>query len=145
MNGVVLDTSVVLGWLHEGEPWHAQATGLMRDVAAGALEAWVAPTFRSELANGLVRDVGRGRIDWPGVEVRLARVDMFRLLVHCQPIERTELLAICRTYGIRWPDAHQVLVAVRQGLPLVTADQRLVAALARAPVWVESILDRPPD
>jgi len=37
-----------------------------------------------------------------------------------------------------------VLVAVRQGLPL-TADQRLVAALARAPVWVESILDRPLD
>lgn len=145
MNGVVLDTSVVLGWLHEHEPWHSQATGLMEDVAAGALEAWVAPTFRFELTNSLVRDVGRGRIDWRGVDVRLERVDMFRLPVHCQPVERAELLAICRTYGIRWPDAHQVLVAAGQGLPLVTADQRLVTALERAPVWVVSILDRPLD
>lgn len=143
MNGVVLDTSIVLGWLHEQEPWHDQATGLMKDAAAGTLEAWVAPTFRFELANSLVRDVRRGRIDWRGVEERLARVDQFRLPVHCQPIERTELLAICRTYGVRWADAHQVAVAEQHGLPLITADRRLVAALERAPVWVESILDRP--
>lgn len=117
----------------------------MRDLAAGALEAWVAPTFRFELTNSPVRDAGRGRIDWQGVEVRLARVDLFRLPVHCQPMARTELLTICRSHGIRWSDAHQVLVAVRQGLPFITADQRLIAALARAPVWVESILDRPLD
>lgn len=143
MSGVVLDTSVVLGWLHAGEPWHAQAAGLMQDVAAGALEAWVGPTFRFELTNSLVRDVGRGRIDWSGVEIRLARVDQFRLPVDCQPIERGEVLGICRAYGVRWPDAHLVLVAVRRGLPLIAADRRLVAALARAPVWAESILDRP--
>lgn len=53
--------------------------------------------------------------------------------------------AVARAYRIRWPDAHHVLVAVRQGFPLVTADQRLVAALQGKPVWVESILDRPPD
>jgi len=145
MNGVVLDTSVVLGWLHQQEPWHAQAMGLMQDVAAGTLEAWVAPTFRFELTNSLVRDVGRGRLDWQGVDVRLARVDMFRLPVDCQPVERTDLLAICRAYGLRWPDAHHVLVAVRHGLPLITADQRLVATLRGKPVWVESILDRPLD
>ena len=38
-----------------------------------------------------------------------------------------------------------MLTALRLDIPLITADARLIRALRGSDVWVESILDRPPD
>jgi predicted nucleic acid-binding protein len=140
---VVLDTSVVAGWVLADEPWHEASLGLARDIATGALEAQVAPNLRFELNSVLVKAARRGRVTWPGLAEHLAAVDRFGLVVSCLPIADADLVATCRAYGISWADAHHALLAAGQGLPLITADQRLVSALRTSPVWVESILDRP--
>jgi predicted nucleic acid-binding protein len=86
-----------------------------------------------ECASGLVKAVRRRRLD-----AARALDDLLDLLE--LPIERlgasgeeVQALELALEYGISAYDAVYVALASEEGLPLVTADARLVRALAGSP------------
>ena len=91
------------------------------------------PLFDVECASGLVKAVRRRRLD-----AARALDDLLDLLD--LPVERLEspaaefeALVLAVEYGISAYDAVYVALAAEERLPLVTADARLVRALAGSP------------
>jgi len=128
----VLDASVVLGLLL-GEPWRAQAEHIMDSLAVGSRRVVAPWLFDLECASGLVKAVRRRRLDE-------ARALDYLLDLLDLPIERleasgaeVEALLLALEYGISAYDAVYVALAAEVRLPLVTADTRLVRALAGSP------------
>ncbi len=145
MTSAVLDASVQVGWMVEDEPWHEAAVAIGAQIASGRLDVIVAPNHPFEVCNALVKAVRRRRISWVDAAGLLEQLDRFALPVTSMVFVPAEVMGICRRYGLGWGDAHHALLAKRLGLPLITADQRLVRALQGTDIWVESILDRPAD
>ena len=128
----MLDASVVLGLLL-GEPWRAQAEHIMDSLAVGSRRVVAPWLFDLECARGLVTAVRRRRLDE-------ARALDYLLDLLDLPIERLEASAIevealllALEHGISAYDAVYVALAAEVRLPLVTADTRLVRALAGSP------------
>ena len=128
----MLDASVVLGLLL-GEPWRAQAEHIMDSLAVGSRRVVAPWLFDLECASGLVKAVRRRRLDE-------ARALDYLLDLLDLPIERleasgaeVEALLLALEYGISAYDAVYVALAAEVRLPLVTADTRLVRALAGSP------------
>jgi predicted nucleic acid-binding protein len=123
----VLDASVAVAALRANEPFHADALRRCLPLFAGRDEIVVPALFDVEVASALVR---RG--------VAPASVDRFfemhfatRKLVALGP---RAALAARRVVGItrlRAADALYVWLALREGIPLVTADREV---LGRAPL-----------
>jgi predicted nucleic acid-binding protein len=128
----VLDASVALG-LVLSEPWHARAEHIMDSLAAGSSRVVAPWLFDLECASGLVKAVRRRRLDEErALDYLLDLLDL--------PIERlgvsgieVEALLLALEYGISTYDAVYVALAAEECLPLVTADARLVRALAGTP------------
>ena len=130
--GCVLDSSAALALTLE-EPDAAAAARLIAFQVSkkGRLVApWL---FDAECAGGLVKAVRRRRLN-----ADRALDDLLDLLD--LPIERleasgieVEALLLALEHGISSYDAIYVALAAEEGLPLVTADARLVRALAGSP------------
>jgi predicted nucleic acid-binding protein len=142
VRAVVLDSSCVIAWLVMDETVSRQATGLRADFETGRLGAFTAAPFDFEIRSGLVRAARRQRIAWGRIADELAATTRIRFGVVEPPLEE-RLIEICREFGLGWADAHWAELAIRLQLPLITADQRLVRALADAPIWAEWLGDRP--
>lgn len=140
---MVLDSSVVVAWILGDEAWTDRALEMAADTALGVIEPVVAPNLHFEVRGALVRAARRGRIDWDAILPRLASLDGMSLGRADVDFADGELLRLCRAYQLSWGDAHHVLVAERLSLPLVTADDRLIRALAGSAIWIESISSRP--
>jgi predicted nucleic acid-binding protein len=128
----VLDASVALG-LVLGEPWRARAEHIMDSLAAGSSRLVAPWLFDVDCASGLVKAVRRRRL-----AAARAFDDLLDLLD--LPVERVEApgaevaaLLLALEYGISAYDAVYVALAAEEELPLVTADARLVRALAGSP------------
>jgi predicted nucleic acid-binding protein len=131
-DGCVLDSSVALA-LVLIEPWSARAEHLIASLAAGSARLATPWLFDLECASGLAKAVRRRRLD-----PARALDDLLDLLD--LPIERleasgaeVEALLLALEYGISAYDAVYVALAAEERLPLVTADARLVQALAGSP------------
>ena len=128
----MLDASVALG-LVLCEPWRARAQRLMATLAAGSTRFVTPWLFDLECASGLAKAVRRRRIDEArALDHLLELLDL--------PIERfeasgieVEALLLALEHGISAYDAVYAALAAEEGLPLVTADARLVRALAGSP------------
>lgn len=142
MPPVALDSSVILAWILDDEGLRDQAVAVRTDIELGRLTPVGAAPLSFELRNGLVKGARRGRLAWDAIPHELAAFDRWRVRVEPPP-EEEQLLGLCRDLGLGWADAHWAELAIRLQLPLVTADQRLVRTLARAPIWVEWLGDRP--
>ncbi len=136
----MLDASVALG-LVLGEPWRARAEHIMDSLAAGSSRVVAPWLFDLECASGLVKAVRRRRLDE-------ARALDYLLDLLDLPIERLEASGIeveallhAVEYGISAHDAVYVALAADERLPLVTADARLVRALAGSPYAVLHLAD----
>jgi predicted nucleic acid-binding protein len=145
VRSIVLDTSVAIAWLLPDEPLRVNALGLEVAIRTGELEPVVASNFDFELRHSLVRASRRGRLAWDRVTAILLDADAsdFESPVIDYPL--AELLDLCRTHRLSWSDAHHVWLARATGLPLVTADRRLVNSMAGSDVWMAYLGDRPAD
>lgn len=144
MRLVALDSSVTLAWLLRDEGLQEHALAFKADFEAGRLMPIGAAPLRFELRNGLVKGARQGRIPWDAIPHGLVAFDRWRIPIE-PPAADERLLWLCREYGLGWADAHWADAAHRLGVPLITADQRLVRALRGTPIWVEWLGDRPLD
>ena len=130
--GCVLDASVALALSLE-EPRAAAAARLIALQAVGRARLVAPPLFDVECASGFVKAVRRGRLQaetCSAALIRTLRLPVERLQ---SPASAFEALGLALQYGISAYDAVYVALAAEERLPLVTADARLVRALAGSP------------
>ena len=129
----VLDASVALAWCLADE------TSVPADRALDRLatdEAVVPAIWPLEVANGLRSAERRGRITIAdGAHVRQL---LLSLPIHIEVVDLaaalTEVADLARTFDLSAYDAAYLALAARRGLPMATADDRLVYACTQAGV-----------
>ncbi len=132
MNLLVLDASVAAKWFlpRAGEPLADEALALLRRYADGEIELTVPDLFWAEFGNILWKAVRTGRV--AGKTATEALTDM--LHYGLPTVSGRELaedaLAIALSTGRTVYDAMYVALAIQRGATFVTADERLVNALA---------------
>ncbi|HET6572131.1 MAG TPA: type II toxin-antitoxin system VapC family toxin [Fimbriiglobus sp.] len=135
---LVVDASVAVK-LFLPEPLAAEAAALFGLLADPATAFHVPDLFYVECANIFWKQVRRGNTTPAQVIADLNRLKVWRLT----PTSAFDLIAdalpIALNHGVTAYDASYVALAARLGVPLVTADQKLVQRLAAtpfAPVWL---------
>ena len=115
------------------EPESDKAEYVLRGVVSTYARVVVPPLFDAECVSGLVKAVRRVRLSLDAAAERL--LDLLSL-----PLERLptaslsfDSFVLALRYGISAHDATYVALSDETGLPLVTADARLVRALAGSP------------
>lgn len=133
MTHVLIDTSVLIKWFHsegEGELPHAHA--LRSAHVAGALDAHILDLAIYEVGNVLLR-----ALRWDAAAAADQLDDL--LAIVGSPLVMTaawlrRAAALAHKHGLSFYDASWAATASDLGMPLVSADQRLLAAgLAESP------------
>ena len=139
MIGYVVDASTAIK-LYLTEPLSAEAATLFGLLSATpATELHVPDLFYAECGSILWKQVRRGNCT-------AVQATAFEASLRALSLQRTptfdliaDALSIALAHGVTAYDACYVALAVRLGVPLVTADQKLVQRLAGtplAPVWL---------
>jgi predicted nucleic acid-binding protein len=126
---VVLDASVALAALLL-EPLHREALSLIELATAEGSRCLCPDSFDAECAAGITRAVRRGRIPRESGEQAWVQLAALPLERHPCQLLGLDALRIAADSGISAYDAMYVALSKAEGLPLVTADARLVRALA---------------
>ena len=142
MTPVIVDTSVTISWLLPDEPLHRQAVALRDEIVAGLLEPIVASHHRFELRHALVRAAQRNRCSWLAIPAHLGTIDDMQLDIAPNEVSDEPALGLCRDLRLNWGDGQWIALAMRLGLPLVTADLRLVRAVPPDLAWIQALGDR---
>jgi len=129
---LVLDASVAAKWFlpRTGEPLAEEALALLRQYAAGDVEFAVPDLFWAEIANILWKCVRAGRLSHKLATEALADILHYSLPTVGSHDLADEALAIALATGRSAYDAIHVALAVQKDATFVTADERLVNALA---------------
>jgi predicted nucleic acid-binding protein len=137
---VVLDASVAAKWFlpRAGEPLAEEALALLRRYADGEIELIVPDLFWAEFGNVLWKAVRMGRVLEKAAVEALTDMLKARLPTVSGQELAEDALAIALSTGRPVYDAMYVALAVQKDSTLITADERLVNALAtRWPVkWL---------
>ncbi len=124
----VLDASVVAAWLLEdGEDraWQALESGA---------EAFVPTLWRYEIANALVVNERRGRVDAEQVEAFLEALGELPIYEEDAWPSAVSLLDHGRVHGLTAYDTAYLVIAQRLAIPLMTNDRALRRAAESAEV-----------
>ncbi len=132
MNPLVLDASVAVKWFlpRAGEPLADEALALLRRYADGEIEFMVPDLFWAEFSNVLWKAVRTGRIVEKAATQALTDMLHYGLPTVGGPELAEDALAIALSTGRTVYDAMYVALAVQRESSFVTADERVVNALA---------------
>lgn len=145
MTRLLLDTSVLIKWFHgDGEPELAEARALRSAHISGDLDAHVLDLAMYEVGNVLVRVLRWTASDVADQLDDLRAVVGEPLTMTSEWLRRAAELAAGR--GLSFYDASWAATASALGMPLVSADKRLLAAgLAESPSQVARRLRLSPE
>ena len=127
----VIDASISLSWCF-GDERTARTDGVLERLRT---EEAVAPSiWPLEVANGLRSAERRGRIDEREMMGVTRLLNALPIRAEELPLRRalSEVLPLARALAITAYDAAYVELALRMGLPLATADDRLASAAVAA-------------
>lgn len=137
MTGVVLDCSVTAAWLFEDEA-SALAEAMLEQLGGG-LTARVPSVWVLEVCNVLLVGERRGRLSEAQSTVFWETLQALPIAVDDRPpmVTAQAVVALGRAHQLSAYDAAYLELAVREGLPVATLDQRLVASAqaSGAGVW----------
>jgi predicted nucleic acid-binding protein len=121
----VLDSSVAIKWVLP-EPGSPQAVRLRNEFRRGLHDLLAPDIFAVEVAHALTRAERRGVLQPPLSIRRLSAVLRFppRLHQYLPLLPRATAISSTTRHGVY--DCLYVALAEREGIPLVTADQRLL-------------------
>ena len=133
---LLIDTSVLIKWFHsEGEAELPQARALRSAHVAGELDAHVLDLAMYEVGNVLARG-----LRWAASDVADQLDDLHAVVG--QPLVMTadwlrQAARLADTHALSFYDASWAATASALGMPLISADQRLLdAGLAESPSQV---------
>ncbi len=121
---LVLDASVVLSWCFEDET-SAYADSVLDHFESG--EAIVPEIWPLEVGNALLVAERRGRLAKADSTRFLTLLAQLPINVEHGPLERIlgEIIALARAHSLSTYDASYLDLAMRNGLPFATQDERL--------------------
>lgn len=136
----VLDASVAVKWFLRGpsETLAEESIALLRDYVNGRLSLTVPDLFWAEVGNILWKAVKQARITADGAMDSIDTLRSFGIAGVSNSRLLEDAFAIATAFDRSVYDALYVALAVAEGAPLITADERLVNALgSRFPVkWL---------
>ena len=143
MTRLLIDTSVLIKWFHsDGESELPQARALRSAHLAGEIDAHVLDLATYEVGNVLSRT-----LRWPGADVADQLDDLHAIMG--PPLVMTSAwlrraASLAHTHALSFYDASWAAAADEMGIPLISADRRLLAAnLAESATEITSRLDLP--
>jgi predicted nucleic acid-binding protein len=127
---LVIDASVVLAWYFEDEVSEYADRALDRVVAEGGLASAVWPL---EIANGLLVAERRDRVSADEATHIASLAQDLPITIHeaAAAVALGPVMDLARSYNLSSYDASYLELAMREGLPLATQDERLRAAAGR--------------
>ena len=140
MTRFVLDVSTAAKWVLPGdrEPLREEANELLARYQKGEIAFLVPDLFWSELGNVLWKAVRTRRVSEKSAAGSFADLRSLKLSTASTREVSDDAFSIACSTGSSFYDSVYVALAVTAGVPMVTADERLVNALgARWPVrWL---------
>lgn len=144
MTHLLVDTSVLIKWFHsEGEGELPEARSLLAAHVAGELDAHVLDLAMYEVGNVLIR-----ALRWDAADVANQLDDLGTIVG--PPLVMTaawfrQAAVLAQSHALSFYDASWAATASELGIPLVSADERLLdAGLAESPSQVVTRLKFPP-
>jgi predicted nucleic acid-binding protein len=138
---VVIDASVVLKWYLPDEEHGRKALHLLDKYISNEID-FVAPSLLEyEVINGLIIAQRRGRVK---EEKLLTAIDGFlNLDIKLKNISNiyTRVLHYCEIYSCSVYDASYLAVAEKEGISMITADERLYNMVKKDLKWARWIED----
>lgn len=140
MTRLLIDTSVLIKWFHsDGESELPQARALRSAHVAGELDAHMLDLATYEVGNVLSR-----ALRWTGADVADQLDDLHAILgppLVMTPVWLRSAATLAHTHTLSFYDASWAAAAVELGIPLISADRRLLDAdLAESPTQITSRL-----
>lgn len=133
MTRLLVDTSVLIKWFHnKGESELKQARALRDAHVSGEVQAHMLDLASYEVGNVLTRT-----LRWTAAEVADQLDDLHAILgpaLIMTPVWLRRTAALAQTHSLSFYDASWAATALELGIPLISADRRLIAAgLAESP------------
>lgn len=140
MKRVVLDASVVLKWFLPDEEEGQMALEFLEKHLAGEIQLVAPSLLEYEVLNGLLYAGKRGRIKED--IIRKAAEGLAGLGIELKPpsAHAARALKFARAFGISIYDAAYLAVAEAEGCPLITAADRLFAAVHKGFPLVKKLI-----
>ena len=140
MTRLLIDTSVLIKWFHsDGESELTQARALRSAHVAGELDAHML-----DLASYEVGNVLSSALRWTGADVADQLDDLQAILgppLVMSSVWFRNAALLAHTHALSFYDASWAAAAGELGIPLISADRRLLAAgLAESPTEITSRL-----
>jgi predicted nucleic acid-binding protein len=133
LSRIVLDASVALSWCFRDESGPAELE-ILEQLSAG-LEALVPAVWPFEILNGCLAGERRGRITLMATLGFLRQLEVLPIISDsAHPFSRTfaVIADISRNFRLSSYDTAYLELALREGLPLLTVDMKLLAAARKA-------------
>jgi predicted nucleic acid-binding protein len=142
LKGYVLDASVAAKWVLDSEAHKEQADALYDAHCDGAVFFTAPDFFWFEIANVLWKAARRRRLSKSQATSDLIKLEQSVSISTVSSVAlREDALTIALEYNCAVYDAGYLALAMNSGLPMITADERLVRSLAaRFPVqWIGAL------
>ena len=127
MTRLLIDTSVLIKWFHsDGESELEQARALRSAHVSGELDAHMLDLASYEVGNVLTR-----ALRWTGADVADQLEDLHAVLgppLVMTPVWLRRAATLAHVHTLSFYDASWAAAAVELGIPLISADRRLLAA-----------------
>jgi predicted nucleic acid-binding protein len=139
IKAIVLDASVTLAWCFPGES--TSYTEAILDLLGAGSNALAPSIWPFEVANGLLMGERRKRLTMAQVVSILQRISDLPITIEAARIDRLfgDVLSVARQQQLTEYDAAYLEVALREGLPLASLDDRLRRAALDVGVQLVSI------
>ncbi|HLA26855.1 MAG TPA: type II toxin-antitoxin system VapC family toxin [Syntrophales bacterium] len=139
MKRTVVDASVILKWYLLDETHGVKALALLQQCTARELEILAPSLLTYELMNGLVIAARSARLDQDTVSLSFSGFMNLGIRLYDISFFADKMLQYCRLYGRSVYDSSYLALAEREGVDLITADERLFNSVQRDLSWVRWI------
>ena len=135
-DGYVIDSSVIIRW-YVDQVGHEHARRVRSELLAGSVRLEAPEICRWEISN-VLRKKGAGRLTADDIVTAVMDIEVLGVVLHTAgPPDVSRIIRLSVNYGISIFDAAFVDLSLRTGLTLLTADIRLVRAVAIRPLSTE--------
>lgn len=140
---LVVDSSVSLKWWLDDEDYTGEARLLLKSVISGAIELILPELWLYEVANGVVTAVKRNRIQAEEGALFIEEIQAIPFKQYPIALHLSAIYKNAAKYKHAIYDMVYVTIAEMEGIPFITGDQRLYAAVRNDKPLVRSLSGLP--